>query len=130
MFEAIVLIAIIAYIAFRNWLHHDRRRMIHRERMAAIEKGAELPALEQEVAKNSWNLQRFLLLAGICWVSIGVGGAAVLAFLSRHPRPDWGNEIPPPGIELAGIIPIGIGIAHLVTYWVGERRDHSKGLVS
>ena len=40
----IVLVAIIAYIGFMQWLQHQRRAMMHRERLAAIEKGASLPA--------------------------------------------------------------------------------------
>lgn len=64
MFEALVAVCIIGYIAFRNWLNHDKRRMVHRERIAAIEKGIQLPAIEQEVERRTWNVQRFLLLAG------------------------------------------------------------------
>ncbi len=36
---AVVLVAAIGYLAFRQWLQLNRRRMAHRERLAAIEKG-------------------------------------------------------------------------------------------
>jgi hypothetical protein len=49
MDAAIVTIALIGYIAFRQWLVHHRRIMIHRERLTAIEKGIALPPLEREV---------------------------------------------------------------------------------
>ena len=68
MFEALILVVIIGYIAFRNWLTHDKRRMIHRERLAAIEKGVTLPAVEQEAERRTWNVQRYLLLAGWSWI--------------------------------------------------------------
>ncbi len=43
----LIVIALIAYLGFRQWLRQHRRSMIHRERLAAIEKGIELPPLEQ-----------------------------------------------------------------------------------
>ena len=45
---AAVAIALVAYAAYREWLRHQRRTLIHQERLAAIEKGAALPPLEQE----------------------------------------------------------------------------------
>ena len=59
---AVVIVAVIGYLAFRQWLQLSRRTMIHRERLAAIEKGVDLPPLEQEAQRRSWNIQRFLLL--------------------------------------------------------------------
>jgi hypothetical protein len=54
------------------WARHQRRLMIHRGWLAAIEKGIELPPLEQEIQKRSWNVQRLLLLAGLIWMSLGI----------------------------------------------------------
>ena len=124
MFEALILACIIGYIAFRNWLEHDKRRMIHRERLAAIEKGIELPAVAQEVGRRTWNMQRFLLLAGLTWIFVGIGGfigiSAILEFAKQRPV---SADIPPQGAQFLAIIPLGFGIAHLVTYWVGQRRE-------
>jgi Tfp pilus assembly protein PilX len=39
----IVIVAFIAVAGFRQWLQHHRRAMIHRERLAAVEKGLEIP---------------------------------------------------------------------------------------
>ena len=39
MDPTIVIVAIIVFIAFRQWLRHQQRVMMHRERLAAIEKG-------------------------------------------------------------------------------------------
>ena len=45
---AAVSIALVGYAAYREWLRHQRRALIHHERLAAIEKGLNLPPLEQE----------------------------------------------------------------------------------
>ena len=45
---AIIVVAVIALIGFRLWLQHRRRLLIHRERLTAIEKGVELPQLDQD----------------------------------------------------------------------------------
>lgn len=123
MFEAAVIVCIIFYIAFRNWLNHDKRRMVHRERLAAIEKGIQLPAVEQEVERKSWNVQRFLLLAGWSWVFIGIGGFIAVSIIVSDPWPALVHEGgPTKGLQYIALIPFGIGVAHLITYWVGERR--------
>src|SRR4029077_3315900 len=107
----------IAYVAFRNWLNHDKRRMIHRERMAAIEKGLPLPAVEQEAVRRTWNVQRFLLLAGWSWIFIGIGGFVALHMILEGKIPAGSvQELPPAGTQYAAIIPLGIGVAHLITY--------------
>jgi hypothetical protein len=124
MFEALVAVCIIGYIAFRNWLNHDKRRMVHRERIAAIEKGIQLPAIEQEVQRRTWNVQRFLLLAGWSWIFIGIAGFIVLSFMVSGPWPALAEEgIPSTGLQFISIIPIGIGVAHLISYWAGERHE-------
>jgi hypothetical protein len=123
MAEAVLLCAIIAYIGFRNWLNHDRRRMIHRERMSAIEKGLELPAIEQEAERRTWNVQRYLLLAGYSWIAIGIGGFIALTMVLNQAPENRQFELPPAGAQYGAMIPIGIGIAHLITYWTGERRE-------
>ena len=53
MEAAIVAVALIGFVAFRQWLAHQRRMMIHRERLLAIEKGVALPPLEQEIRRNN-----------------------------------------------------------------------------
>ena len=123
MYEALFLSVILGYIAFRHWLNHDKRRMIHRERMAAIEKGVALPAVEQEAERRTWNVQRFLLLAGWSWIAIGIGGYITIVALLNGAPAGATHGLPPSGAQFAAVIPIGIGIAHLITYWTGERRE-------
>jgi hypothetical protein len=123
-----LILAVAATYIFQMWARHQRRLMIHRERLAAIDKGIELPPLEQEIQKRSWNVQRLLLLAGLVWISLGIavfpmlmrlGGQSILSPWS--PR----FEIPS-GLEWIGVALIGIGVSHIVTYVVGRRRDREE----
>jgi small-conductance mechanosensitive channel len=73
--QGIVLIVIvfIVYLGYREWLRHQRRQLLHAERLAAIEKGADVPSLENETRRSAWNVQRALLLAvssGSLWASV------------------------------------------------------------
>src|SRR5262252_5755694 len=82
---AAVVIALIAYAAYRQWLRHQRRTLVHRERLAAIEKGVDLPPLEQEQQRRSWNVQRTLLLAGLIWLSLGICAFVTLSVIIASP---------------------------------------------
>ena len=121
MAVAIIIVALIAYFAFRQWMQHHRRILISRERLAAIERGVELPALEQEVKRSSWNVQRILLLCGLIWIALGVTVFTVLSLIVAFPQEST-KDIPR-GLQYIGIAPLGIGIAHLITYWVGAMRE-------
>jgi len=116
-----VVIALIAYAGYREWLRHQRRTLVHLERLAAIEKGLELPPLEQEQTLRSWNVQRTLLLAGMIWLSLGVGVFITLSALLASPA-NGKLEIPP-GIQWIGVAPAAIGASHLLVYWSGRRRE-------
>jgi hypothetical protein len=121
----VIVVALIGYLAFRQWMQHHRRIMVHRERAAAIAKGIDLPPLEQEVKRSTWNVQRLLLLAGWTWVALGIGVFIVLSILLSFPANDVTKEIPL-GMQYIGVIPFGIGVAHLVTYLVGARRERQS----
>jgi uncharacterized membrane protein len=115
---ALVVVPIV-YLAFQQWLRHRRRVMLHRERLAAIEKGIELPALEQEAQRSTWNVQRMLLLAGLSWISLGVGIFVVLSAVLAHPSKL--TEAIPNGVQWIGIVPVGVGLSHLFVYMVGKK---------
>ena len=116
---AIVIVAFIAFVGFRQWLQHQRRMLIHRERLAAIEKGVELPPLEQEVRQSNWNVQRILLLAGLIWISLGIGTFITLSALLVNPELRIPN-----GIQSIGVAPFAIGLSHLIVYAVGRKKEH------
>jgi hypothetical protein len=118
---AMVSVAVIGYLAFRQWLQFNRRRMIHRERLASIERGVDLPPLDQEVRRSRWNVQQVLLLAGLVWVSLGVGAFVTLSALLAHPTPV--TEGIPQGLQWIGLAPLCIGVSHLVVYLIGRKRE-------
>jgi uncharacterized protein DUF6249 len=118
----LLLIALVFYAAFMQYLWHHRRILVHRERLAAVEKGIELPPLvEQEVKRRTWNVQRILLLAGLIWLSLGIGAFAVLSAVLAHPSPATADV--PQGLQWIGVAPIGIGLSHLIVYAVGRKKD-------
>jgi hypothetical protein len=114
----LAFVAVLIFVAYRQYLAHHRRIMVHRERMAALEKGVNLPPLEQEVRRSNVNIQRVLLLAGMIWIAMGVSAFVVLSIVISN---KFDAEIPP-GMQYAAIAPIGIGIAHLVALFVGRNK--------
>ena len=119
---AIVMVAVIGYLAFRQWLQLNRRTMIHRERLAAIEKGMDLPPVEQEARRSGWGVQRFLLLAGLVWVSLGIGTFVTLSALLAYPSQV--TQGIPQGLQWIGLAPVCIGLSHLVVYLIGKKKEN------
>ena len=119
---AIVMVAVIGYLAFRQWSQLNRRTMIHRERLAAIEKGMDLPLVEQEARRSGWGVQRFLLLAGLVWVSLGIGTFVTLSALLAYPTQV--TQGIPQGLQWIGLAPVCIGLSHLVVYLIGKKKEN------
>ena len=118
---SIVFVALIAYMGFQQWLRYRRRMIMHSERLAAIEKGIELPPLEQEVQRNTWNVQRIILLAGLIWISLGIGAFVTLSALLAHPSPV--TQDIPQGMQWIGVAPVAIGLSHVIVYLVGKKKE-------
>lgn len=129
---SVIVIAGVFYTAFQQFLRHQRRQLIHRERLAALEKGIELPPLEQEIQRRSWNVQRMLLLAGLIWLSLGIGLYLVLNGLvgqtfqvlwtnDRFGNPLWVPVLVRDGMQYSGVALVGIGVSHLVVYALGRK---------
>lgn len=116
---AIIVVAVIALIGFKLWLQHRQRLLIHRERLTAIEKGIELPQLDQDLRRNNARVQRFLLLAGLIWISVGVGVFVFFTAVLAHPQQD---PIPL-GIQWSGVGPVLIGISHLIVYFANRNKE-------
>ena len=128
------IVVMTAYAAFQQWLRQQRRLMIHRERLAALEKGVELPPVEQEVQRLNWNVQRILLFAGLIWISLGLGAYLVLNALigqtfqlysgpDRLGNPMWAAVRVRDGMQWIGVALFGVGLSHLVVYAVGKKRE-------
>lgn len=103
--------AVIVWIVLR---YRRRRRLIelhHAERMAAIERGMEIPPLPIQLLDGaSPRRRRTSLLPGLIWFFIGL--AVVIG--SRA-----GDEDIP---VFGGLIPLGVGLAYLIYYFVEGRK--------
>ena len=117
----LALAVVLGFLAFGQWLRQQRRMMIHRERLAALEKGITLPPVEQEARRTVWNVQRLLLLAGLVWISVGIGFYFVFNAMLAHPTP--ATQDVPPGLQYVGVGLVGIGLSHLITYVAGVGKD-------
>jgi hypothetical protein len=133
VFVVVAIVVTAAYAAFQQWMRQQRRVMIHRERLAAIEKGIDLPPLEQEIQSRSRGVQRALLFAGLVWVSIGLGTYLTLnalvdqSFYVRWGADRFGNAVWVPvkirdGMQWIGVALLGIGASHLIVYATGRKR--------
>jgi len=99
------------YFAFRS------RQLRHQERMAAIEKGIELPPAPSP-GRDA------LLLRGLIWLCIGI--AIVVFFVVTSITQSKRDVLPAAAL---GLIPAGIGIAYLIVYRVrGQQEQAAAGL--
>jgi hypothetical protein len=105
------------------WLDYRRKRdvygLFHKERMAAIEKGLELPPLPADFF-NDYNRGRQRPLAeylrkGLVWLFLGV--ALSIALLNSGDRDN----------AMWGLLPAGFGVANLLYYFITRRGEVGKG---
>jgi hypothetical protein len=93
---------------------YRRRRDIvesfHKERMAAIERGMEVPPLPDNVFDS--NKRPRHLLTGMVWLFIGVGMMVFLGAITDES-----------GVMFLGLIPGGIGLAYLIYYFVEGKHE-------
>lgn len=97
--------------------YRKRRRLMelhHAERMAAIERGMEVPPLPLELIDGRSNKRRSSLLPGLVWFFIGL--AMVAGSISI------GDDLP----VVFGLVPLGIGIAYLIYYAVEGRHLEAR----
>jgi Domain of unknown function (DUF6249) len=102
--------------------YYKRRKLMelhHAERMAAIERGMEIPALPIELidGRSVPKRRRTALLPGLVWFFIGL--AVVVGALADHD-----NDIP----VFLGLIPLGIGLAYLIYYFVEGKSVEARWL--
>ncbi|HEX7113892.1 MAG TPA: DUF6249 domain-containing protein [Steroidobacter sp.] len=96
--------------------YRKRRRLMelhHAERMAAIERGMDVPPLPIELISGSGPRRRSALLPGLIWFFIGL---AVLVSTVQM------DELP----LFCGLIPLGVGLAYLIYYFVEGRKERSQ----
>lgn len=115
----LVVASVLAFVGFRQWLRHQQRYLIHKERLIALEKGVELPPWPTEPSMSFLSLDTLLLLLGLIWLALGLGGMiAAFAIVPQLRIPD----APPPTIALIGLPAALVGVAHLIVYVVQRRK--------
>lgn len=94
------------------WLDYRKKSEIfalhHQERMAAIDKGMEVPPLPPELFQRGGRLPHDHLRRGLVWLLIG--GALTVALYFEHGRG-----------ALYGLIPMAAGLANLIFYFTVPR---------
>lgn len=103
------------YFEFRK--KRELFQLYHAERMAAIEKGIELPALPEEFFKDAGRREPLPARnRRIGLIFLFVGGAVTLAL--------WGSG---GGVWWWGLVPVALGLAFLLAAWF-EIREQARRL--
>src|ERR687897_702718 len=102
--------------------YHKRRKLMelhHAERMAAIERGMEIPPLPIELidGRSVPKRRRTALLPGLVWFFVGL--AVVVGALAERDE-----DIP----VFLGLIPLGIGLEYLIYYFFEGRAVEARGV--
>jgi hypothetical protein len=114
--------SVLAFVGFRQWLRHQQREMVHRERLAALDKGVDLPPWpDQAPSRFDFGLDSVLLLSGLIWLAIGLGGMLAAFIIVAHPNVQRIEDAVPPSIALIGLPVALVGVAHLIVYRVRRR---------
>ncbi|MGC9943692.1 MAG: DUF6249 domain-containing protein [Verrucomicrobiota bacterium] len=106
------------YFNFRK--RRDMFALYHQERMAAIDKGVELPPLPEDFfhedgGKSRRRTQHGTLLSGLILVFLGLTLYIALHFTVS--RMDDGGDV-----ALYALVPVGIGLACLIYYFAVGRK--------
>jgi uncharacterized protein DUF6249 len=119
----------IGIVAVTSYFSHKRLELVHRERLAAIEKGivppGELPDPEKEdrerkAQEEGRKSPPDYLQAGLFWLCPGVGLVIFsLVFLADMPA---GIRLPILGVSMAAA---GVGAAYLAVYFFEQERRRS-----
>jgi Domain of unknown function (DUF6249) len=104
------------------YLDYRKKRSIyelhHKERMAAIEKGMEVPPLPAEFFQDSRRKQprarSWYLRVGLIWLLVGVA-VTVASYTEHHRQTLW------------GLVPVAVGLAYLLFYFI-DGRDNKRDL--
>jgi len=110
------LSALIIWIALNYRKRVRLMELSHAERMAAIERGMEVPPLPLELIEGQKRRRRSSLLPGLVWFFIGL--AMVAGSISI------GDDLP----VVFGLVPLGIGVAYLIYYAVEGRHVEARQL--
>lgn len=93
-----------------------RMELRHKERLAAMDKGLELPAEALDPALDPANTRPRHLLRGLIWTFFGIGLAAMLYHVAGDDEA-W-----------IGGLPLAVGLGYLVFYFVEGRKESAAVL--
>lgn len=96
--------------------YHKRQQLVrlhHIERMAAIERGMEIPPLPIELIDGSARRYRTSLLPGLVWLFVGLAVLIALGSIAEDEA-------------LLGLVPMGVGLAYLIYYFVDGRKIEAR----
>src|SRR5258706_6287424 len=107
--------AIVAiYFGYRR--RTEMFKLYHQERMAAIDKGVELPPIPDSFFASTYTSSpRRDLLKGLIWLFLGVG-ITITLYANLHSKK-----------ALYGLLALGIGLAYLIYYMAEGRRQLKAG---
>jgi hypothetical protein len=109
IFMSLLIPIVFALVDYRK--RRDIVEANHRERMAAIERGMELPALPESFYRSIKPARRSsYLLPGLIWLFVGIGIVLALGAMAGE------------DVALFGLIPAGVGLAFLIYYFVEGRK--------
>ena len=116
---AIVMALSIPIVAIITEYSKRRRfyELHHKERLAAIEKGIEVPPLPPELFGTGRTGRPRFLLRGLVWLFVGLGSVAGLYGISGHEEQKF---------WLLGLVPTGVGCAYLLYYLVEGKRVEAE----
>jgi len=109
-----VSVAIVAIIAAHRQ-KMQRTELRHKERLAAIEKGLELPPELEEPDNGRKQRSSTPLRQGLIGLAVGI----VLYFAL--------DQLVGEKIALFGLIPAGVGLANLIFYFIEGRKAAANG---
>jgi hypothetical protein len=94
---------------------YRRRRDVveahHRERLAAIERGIDIPPLPESFYNPQPNKRPRHLLTGMVWLFVGIALFLALGAVAGE------------GVRFFALIPAGVGLAFLIYYFVEGRKE-------
>ncbi len=151
----LLLFALVLTLAIL-FLRNRKQQLLHVERMAALEKGVALPAIEPQ---GPWS-PRVYLLRGLIWSFCGVAlFVCLLGLAAASRRPESASSMAwqaktltdslgisreeakqlvekdqsshvsgmQPTVALLGLMPLAVGLAYLVFYYTDESRKPGGG---
>jgi hypothetical protein len=114
IFMSLLIPIVYALVDYRR--RRDLVEANHKERMAAIERGIEPPALPESFYQATKPPRRSgYLLTGLIWLFVGIGLFLALGAVAGE------------DVRLFGLIPIGVGAAFLIYYAVEGRKLAAGG---